>query len=236
MGFMLSGNWGLEFTRDYISAVTKDEELIQSLFSYSDAYFDELTEVIITEEELKDIGLYTTKRPEEIRDIKKGNLTQYIEEIVHEIIEDIETVSLDGSNAWVVSGEHTETGKPIIANDPHLGNGIPSIWFYSHTEYPDGSFVSGATLPGIPFYTIFTTEKIGKFNRLLLFYNLKIAFTVTATIADVLDIYEEKIIGDFYEFEGELYPLKIREEIIKVKKKDDIHLIVKSTMHGPIVS
>ena len=52
----------------------------------------------------------------------------------------------------------------------------------------------------------------------------------------MVDIYEEKIIGDSYEFEGELYPLEIREEVIKVKKKDDYHIKVKTTRHGPIVS
>ena len=63
-----------------------------------------------------------------------------------------------------------------------------------------------------------------------------IAFTVTAIPADTSDVYKEKIIGDQYEYEGKLYPLEVREEIIKVKKKDDIVLQVKSTRHGPLIN
>ena len=162
MSFMLSPDWGLEFSRDYVSAITEDEEFIQSLFSYSDKHFDDNTEFIINEEEHKEIGLYSKERQKHLKDFQKGDMKKYVEEVVDEIAEELKSVSFDGSNAWVVSGEHTKSGKPIIANDPHLGNGVPSIWFYSHTEYPDGSFISGTTVPGVPIYAIFVTDKIGK--------------------------------------------------------------------------
>ncbi|CAI2381259.1 unnamed protein product [Moneuplotes crassus] len=222
MGFMLSGDWGSEILRDYMSAVTQDEELIQAISSYSDEKFDEMTQTILKEEELMDIGLHTTKKPSKIENPLKGNISEYIEEVVSEMIEEIDSVKFDGSNAWVISGEHTETGKPIISNDPHLGNSLPSIWYYSHIEYSDGRFISGVTLPGIPYFAIFATEKV--------------AFTITAIPADSSDVYKEKIVGDKYEYEGKLYPLEVREEIIKVKKKDDIVLKVKSTRHGPLIN
>ena len=55
-----------------------------------------------------------------------------------------------GSNAWVVSGEHTESGKPLLANDPHLRLEIPSVWYLAHISTPEFEVV-GATLPGLPF-------------------------------------------------------------------------------------
>ena len=55
-----------------------------------------------------------------------------------------------GSNAWVLSGEHTESGKPLLANDPHLRLEVPSVWYLAHISTPDFEVV-GATLPGLPF-------------------------------------------------------------------------------------
>ncbi|CAI2378596.1 unnamed protein product [Moneuplotes crassus] len=222
MGFMLSGNWGDEVVRDYLSAITQDEELVQGLYSYSDSQFDEFSTTILNEQELIDIGLNTSEKLPQVENLLKGNITNYVDEVVSEMIEEIESVKFDGSNAWVISGEHTETGMPIISNDPHLGNSLPSIWYYSHIEYPDGTFISGATVPGLPFFAIFTTEKI--------------AFTITAIAADSSDVYKEKIKKNKYEYEGKLYPLNVRKEIIKVKNSNSIVLKVKSTRHGPLLN
>src|SRR3546814_18862144 len=55
-----------------------------------------------------------------------------------------------GSNAWVLSGDRTETGKPILANDPHLGMGAPGVWYLARIATPNGT-LAGATPPGLPF-------------------------------------------------------------------------------------
>lgn len=166
--FMLSPDWGVEILRDYVGAITEDEELVKQLLIYESKYFGDLTVPIINDDELKESGQYTSKTHEEVKDYRRGNITHYVSHIMEQMVEDLKTVSFEGSNAWVVSGEHTKTGKPIIVNDPHLGNGIPSIWHYSKVEYPDGSFISGATVSGLPFHAIFVSDKIGKicvFNK-----------------------------------------------------------------------
>lgn len=54
------------------------------------------------------------------------------------------------SNHWVVHGDHTETGMPLFAADPHLSNILPSTWLLFHLEYPDGSILSGSNFAGTP--------------------------------------------------------------------------------------
>jgi penicillin amidase len=128
------------------------------------------------------------------------------------------------SNNWVVSGARTKTGKPLLANDPHLWHGIPSVWYMVHLQGPDMN-VTGVTLPGLPAVTIGHNDKIG--------------WGVTNTGPDVQDLYAENF--NFrdprkYLFEGQWLDAEFREEIIKVKNADDYRLTVKSTRRGPVVS
>lgn len=89
---------------------------------------------------------------------------------------------MGASNNWAIHGNYTKNGKPIICNDPHLGNGIPSNWFIVTLLAEDvgGEInLSGAFVPGLPF------PFIGK--------NHDLYFTITVNPADVTDLYEEKI-------------------------------------------
>src|SRR5690606_37181498 len=58
-----------------------------------------------------------------------------------------------GSNNWAVSGARSETGKPLLANDPHLGLQVPALWYLAHLSTPQGNVVGG-TLPGLPFVVL----------------------------------------------------------------------------------
>lgn len=118
-------------------------------------------------------------------------------------------------------GKHTKSGRALLSNDPHLPNGMPSFWHASQIEYPDGSYIVGSAPPGISAYGSFATDKL--------------AVGITTVHVDNSDIYEEKIEGDSYWFKGELLPLTIREEVIKVKGKEPIRYEVRSTHHGPIM-
>lgn len=222
VSFMLSGDWGLEFLRDYVSVITEDEELIRFLLSYEEEYLDSNSPTILSDEDLQTIGFYKKGGVDKYVEKRKANITNYVSHIMNQMVEEIKTVNFEGSNSWVISGEHTKNGKPLISGDPHLGNGVPSIWHYSHVEYPDGKYISGASLPGLPLYPLFTTQNT--------------AMTITAIMADTVDIYEEKIIGNQYEFEGKLYDLKLRNETIKIKGQPDKAITVRETRHGPIVS
>ena len=129
-----------------------------------------------------------------------------------------------GSNNWVLSGNKTASGQPLLANDPHLGLGAPSLWYFAHLNAP-GLEVIGATLPGTP--------------TVLLGHNNKVAWGFTNTGPDVQDLFIEKINPDnpleYLSPEG--YKLfSLREEIIKVKDADDVVLTVRESRHGPIIS
>jgi penicillin G amidase len=161
MSFLLSGDWGFEFLRDYLSAVLDDEEFVKEMMSYHHDYTDNSTIPIINDDELKDIGFFKFNKIKEETNVRHGNITHYATTEVLEMIKNIKEISIEGSNAWAVSGEHTKNGLPLIVNDPHLGNGMPSLWHYSEIEFPDNSFISGATVPGLPSHAIFVTDKIG---------------------------------------------------------------------------
>jgi penicillin amidase len=129
-----------------------------------------------------------------------------------------------GSNNWVLSGAHTKTGKSLLANDPHLGHGVPSIWYMAHLKAP-GVNVTGVTFPGLP--------------SVIIGHNERIAWGVTNTGPDVQDLYVERFdprTPGKYFHNGNWVSAEIREEVIKVRSKPDFYLSVKATRHGPIIS
>jgi penicillin amidase len=128
-----------------------------------------------------------------------------------------------GSNSWVVDGTLSATGKPMLANDPHLGTHVPSTWYLAHMSAGDFDVI-GATLPGAP------ALAIGR-NRF-------IAWGETNVAADVEDLFRERLdaSGRFAEFRGALEPLRIINETINVKGGQPIQLDVRISRHGPLVS
>jgi penicillin amidase len=128
-----------------------------------------------------------------------------------------------GSNNWVVDGTMTASGKPLLANDPHLGAQIPSLWYLAHLSAGDFDVI-GATLPGAP------AIAIGR-NRF-------IAWGETNVMADVQDLYRERIdpTGTLVEFRGTQEPLRILTETIAVKGARPIELAVRTSRHGPLIS
>ncbi|CAG0930584.1 penicillin amidase [Thermoflexales bacterium] len=153
-----------------------------------------------------------------------------------------------GSNGWVVAGHRTTTGQPLLANDPHLGIQIPSIWYFNSlhcqpitTNCPFD--VTGATFPGVP--------------GVMVGHNAYIAWGMTNVGADVQDLFLEKIQGTQYEFQGRMTDLTIVPETWTIKGKlpadyqpakneissydqiadtTTITLNVRYTQHGPIIS
>ncbi|XOB98351.1 penicillin acylase family protein [Deinococcota bacterium DY0809b] len=129
--------------------------------------------------------------------------------------------SLEASNNWVVGPERSATGKPLLANDPHLGLSAPSIWMLMELESPTYR-VTGATFPGLP------TVVIGK--------NERIAWGVTNHAADVQDLYVLDETDGGYRYRGEVRPYRIRRETIAVKDADPVVLEVRETVYGPVIS
>ena len=129
-----------------------------------------------------------------------------------------------GSNNWVVSGQHTVSGKPLLSNDMHLDHQMPNLWFEAHLRTTDGSFdVAGVTLPGVPFVIVGHNQRIGW------------GFTnVGPTVED--DFIEEfNAQGQYKTPAGRVEP-QHRQETIHVKGKPDVTLDVITTRHGPIIT
>lgn len=129
-----------------------------------------------------------------------------------------------GSNNWVVSGAHTRSGKPLLANDPHLGLQAPALWYFARLQAP-GLDVTGATLPGAPV--------------VVLGHNRRIAWGFTNTAPDVQDLYIERVQPghpDHYQTLDGWAAFETRTETIKVKGEPDVTLNVRSTRHGPVLS
>ena len=132
-----------------------------------------------------------------------------------------------GSNSWAVAGEHTATGQPILANDPHLAASMPGIWYQAalrcRSISPECSFdVAGWTMAGVP--------------GVFIGHNDTIAWGFTNTGPDVTDLVLQKVEGDSYEYDGAMVPLETRTEVIAVAGGDPIELEVRETNAGPLIS
>jgi penicillin amidase len=153
-----------------------------------------------------------------------------------------------GSNNWTISGSRTTTGKPLLANDPHLGIQMPSIWYFNSLHCQPVSTacpfdVTGASFPGAP--------------GIIIGHNQRIAWGVTNVGPDVQDLFLEKIDGKQYEYKSQKLDLTFVPETWTIKGRvpadykpspnetdtydeksntTTIMLNVRYTQHGPIIS
>ncbi len=127
-----------------------------------------------------------------------------------------------GSNSWVIAGSHTASGKPMLANDPHLSPSMPGIWYQMGLHCDCEYNVAGFTFSGVPGVVIGHTDRI--------------AWGFTNLDPDVTDLYLEKVEGDRV-FDGTQWiPLTTRQETIQVAGGEPVTITVRSTKHGPLVS
>lgn len=125
------------------------------------------------------------------------------------------------SNQWVVAGSRTASGKPILANDPHLDLDAPILWYLASIVAP-GLDVTGVTAPGVP--------------AVVLGHNRRIAWGMTTTSSDTMDLFVEKPQGDGYLTPDGVKPFMVRQEVIKIRGGAPVTINVRSTRHGPIVT
>ncbi len=129
-----------------------------------------------------------------------------------------------GSNNWVLSGARTESGHPLLANDPHLKLTAPALWYLARLEAP-GLKVAGASMPGLPI--------------VVLGQNADIAWGFTNTAPDVQDLYIERIgpaDRNTYQTPDGWASFESFDEVIKVRGGADVPLRVRATRHGPVIS
>ena len=128
------------------------------------------------------------------------------------------------SNNWVVNGEHSTSGKPVLANDPHLGLEAPGFWYLARIVTP-GRTIAGATVPGLSVVAVGHTERI--------------AWGVTNTGGDVADLFIEKLdpsdSGKYLTPDGS-QPFVTRAERILVRGAAPVDFVVRETRHGPVIS
>lgn len=132
-----------------------------------------------------------------------------------------------GSNSWVVSGELSETGAPLLANDPHLGTSLPGVWTQVGLHCRELSAacpldVSGFGFSGVP--------------GVVIGHNQEIAWGFTNLGPDVADLFLERLDGDSWLHDDRYRPMVVRTETIKVRDGDDVELTVRETAHGPLLS
>ncbi|KPI00880.1 peptidase S45 penicillin amidase [Actinobacteria bacterium OV450] len=132
-----------------------------------------------------------------------------------------------GSNSWVVSGQYTTTGKPLLANDPHLSPQMPSVWYQmglhcravsSQCKYD----VAGYTFSGMP--------------GVVIGHNADIAWGMTNLGADVTDLYLEQVKPEGYVYDNKVVPFTTREEVIKIAGGKSKKITVRTTNNGPLIS
>ncbi|MEU9283166.1 penicillin acylase family protein [Streptomyces sp. NPDC048275] len=151
---------------------------------------------------------------------------------LYDVLDDVPTaVGVNGngigSNSWVVGGAHTITGKPLLANDPHLSASLPSVWYQMGLHCTTVSAkcqydVSGYTFAGMP--------------GVIIGHNADISWGMTNSGVDVTDLYLEKITGDGYQYDGKVLPFTSRRETIKIAGGGSKTIVVRETNNGPLLS
>ena len=223
MALDLGGNWGNEAARFSLSQVLSTEQLWQLMPPY-------VGEAPATRVDLatlyRELGAYAPASEKTSQVRADDAVTAWS----HEWVRDLGTLDGKGSNNWVIPGKHTISGKPLLANDPHLALSAPAIWYFAHLQAPahgdhPALDVIGATLPGLPFVVLGRTTGV--------------AWGFTNTGPDVQDLYLEQIDphdGQRYRTPEGWARFTQRTEVIRVKGQGDVRLQVRSSRHGPVIS
>ncbi|MFZ2905514.1 MAG: penicillin acylase family protein [Cyclobacteriaceae bacterium] len=179
------------------------------------------------EEYLADFAVQTPPDAVKIKNFKgtiKNAQGDSLIAALHEALDKIPVPLWSGSNGWVVAGDKTESGYPILENDTHIGFGQPAVWYEAHLEYPGKSFY-GHHIAGIPFGLLGNNRFSGW--GLTMFEN------------DDADFYRETVNSENtnqVKFKDQWEELSVRKEIIKVKDEPDVELEVRSSRHGALVN
>lgn len=239
MALDLGGNWGNEAARLNLLQTLSTEQLWQLM----PAYPGEPPATVVDLASLYlELGVYKPQTMQvgqakgseagsRMADLAASALQQWATQTVL----DMGSNDGKGSNNWVLAGSRTQSGKPLLANDPHLALSAPAIWYFTHLQSPAGRAadgaelaaldVVGASLPGLPFVVLGRTREV--------------AWGFTNTNPDVQDLYLEQIdpadAGRYRTPQG-WESFGVRQEVFKIKGQPDLQLSLRSTRHGPVLS
>jgi penicillin G amidase len=229
MALDLGGNWGQEFARLSASQVLNHEQLWQLMPPYPG---EKPVSAVDLPAMYAELGVYAAKnKTASAIEPATNALAQWSADWVR----DVGILEGKGSNNWVVPGSRTVSGKPLLANDPHLALSSPAIWYFARLKAPAGELpgghkhpaldVIGATLPGLPFVVLGRTQGV--------------SWGFTNTGPDVQDLYLEQLDATQpgqYRTPTGWAAFKERAETIRVKGQGDVSLTVRNTRHGPVIS
>lgn len=230
MALDLGGNWGAEFARLSSLQVLSTQELWQMMPAYAG---DSPVTKVDFAKLYRDLDVFVKPMPNRAGKnvlqpkLDKAYSDSFSASLGREINDwatGLGQVDSRGSNNWVISGNRTTFGKPILSNDPHLALSAPAVWYFAHLKSPEIDAI-GATLPGLPFVILGRTPTA--------------AWGFTNTGADSQDLYLEQLDPadpKKYRTPTGMAAFTEREEVIKVKKQGNVKYTVRTTRHGPVVS
>lgn len=207
MAWDLGGNWRNELLRMRLAAVLPRERIDELLPPYPGEAPPAMRDYV---QLYRDLGLLQAAQSKAWLDLPTQAPPSGIEGT--------------GSNNWVLAGSRSATGKPLLANDPHLGLSAPALWYFARLKTPTLD-VAGATMPGLP--------------SVVLGQNAHIAWGFTNTNPDVQDLYIEQVDSadpTRYRTPDGWASFEIHEERIRVKGGDELLMKVRRSRHGPVVS
>jgi penicillin amidase len=201
MSWDLSMGWGTEYFLHQLRTEVSDDkiaELIPNLKNHKTAIYPEF-----------------------------GNIKPCAETTLLSASQNLKNLGIEifnGSNNWAVSGKKSKSGRPLMANDMHLGLFSPGIWYQMHQVVEGKLNVTGVVVPGQPF--------------VIAGHNQNIGWGMTNVMVDDLDFYAEKLNEDStkYLFDGEWKNLDIRKENIETKEGETVEKVLKFTHRGPMVN
>nr|WP_216645525.1 penicillin acylase family protein [Isoptericola halotolerans] len=235
MAWDLRGNYDDELDRALAYGTLDDVDLVDELFP---SFAAGGNTPILQEEDLTtadEAGSASRSATDVVTDVAWG--TEALDGAVASAAAAIEAVPVlvgtgdgTGSNSWVVSGDLTESGAPILANDPHLALDVPNLWaqvgLHCDQVTVECPFdVSGFSFAGFP--------------GVIIGHNAELAWGLTNMGADVTDFFVERVREDTWLRDAdaeEWVPMEVRTETIRVAGGDPVELEVRSTDHGPVVS
>ena len=232
MALDLGGNWGNEFARLNLLQVLSTEQLWQLMPAYPG---EQPATAVDLAQFYRQLGVYREADASQKLSVPVQQIESALQQWAASMARDMGTNDGLGSNNWVVAGSKTRSGKPLLANDPHLGLSAPAIWYFARLQSPEGRAgdgsalsaldVTGATLPGMPFVVLGRTAQV--------------AWGFTNTNPDVQDLYLEQINpadASQYRTPTGWEKFVVREEVFKVKGQSDVRVTLRSTRHGPVIS
>ena len=195
MGLQLSGNWNVELLNAALANRLGADRA--GALSPGPKVDDPVT---------------VTKHAELFREFAAEKILAALTAVIHPTM---------ASNVWVVSGSRTQSGQPILANDPHLGFQAPNVWFLARIETPTLK-VFGATIPGVPFHMVGHTDGL--------------AWGLTTTESDTSDLFIEETNGDTYTTPDGPKPFEVHSETINVRFGKPLTVVLRETRHGPVIN